>query len=45
MPNFRGLGTYVNNILGSFPWVLYFRFDEFNGEKSEAGTFVKIRLA
>ena len=45
MPNFRGLGTWVNNLLGSFQGVPYFRFDEYNGEKSKAGTFVKIRPA
>jgi len=45
MPDFRGLGTQVNNVLGSFPRVPYFRFDEYNWKKSEAGTFVKIRPA
>ena len=45
MPDFRGLGTQVNNVLGSFPEVPYFRFDEYNWKKSEAGTFVKIRPA
>ena len=45
MPNFRSLGTQVNIVLGLFPVVPYFRFDECNGEKSEAGTFVKVRPA
>ena len=33
MPDFKGLGTHVNNILGLFPEVLYFRFDGYNGKK------------
>ena len=45
MPDFFGLGTQVNNVLGSSPGVPYFGFDEYNGKKSEAGTFVKIRPA
>ena len=45
MPDFRGLGTQVNNVLGSFPEVPFFRFDEYNWKKSEAGTIVKIKPA
>ena len=45
MPDFRGLGTQVNNVLRSFPEVPYFRFDKYNWKKSEAGTFVKIKPA
>ena len=41
MPDFRGLETWLNNILGLFPGVSYFRFNEYNGEKSEAGIFKK----
>ena len=33
MPSFRCSETHINNVLGSFPGVPYFRFDEYKGEK------------
>ena len=41
MPAFRFLGTQVNNIIGSFPGVLYFKFDEYNGKKVKHAPLLK----